>query len=88
MTRARRCGLVAAQAGCAACASAMACSTSECLASATLAWTSPVLGLNTSANRPEPPLTVLAADEVADLPHRRLLLWLPAPAPVARVRMA
>ena len=54
MTRARRCGLVAAQAGCAACASAIACSTSECFAKATLAWTSPVLGLNTSANRPEP----------------------------------
>ena len=59
ITRARRCGLVAAQAGCAASALAMACSTSECLASATLACTSPVLGSKTSPNRPEVPLTAL-----------------------------
>src|SRR5262249_26573686 len=37
----------------------MACSTSECLASATLACTSPVLGSKTSLNRPEAPLTAL-----------------------------
>ncbi len=59
MTRARRCGLVAAQAGNAASALAMACSTSDLLASATLACTSPVLGLNTSPCRPEAPLTSL-----------------------------
>ena len=59
MTRARRCGLVAAQAGCAAAALAMACSTSDLLANATLACTSPVFGLNTSPVRPEPPLTSL-----------------------------
>src|SRR5450756_2459572 len=59
ITRARRCGLVAPQAGCAASALAMACSTSECLARATLACTSPVLGSKTSPKRPEMPLTVL-----------------------------
>src|SRR5215472_11251714 len=59
MTRARRCGLTAAQAGCAASATAMACSTSECLANATLACTSPVFGLNTSPWRPDVPLTCL-----------------------------
>src|SRR5262245_13675403 len=37
----------------------MACSTSECLASATLAWTSPVLGSKTSPKRPDVPLTTL-----------------------------
>src|SRR5215475_3932258 len=37
----------------------MACPTSECLASATLAWTSPVLGSKTSPKRPDPPLTAL-----------------------------
>ena len=58
-TRARRCGLVAAQAGCAASALAIACSTSDLLAKATLACTSPVLGLNTSPLRPEVPATVL-----------------------------
>src|SRR5579862_5105132 len=57
MTRARRCGLVAAQAGNAASALAMAFSTSDILASATLACTSPVLGLNTSPCRPEAPFT-------------------------------
>jgi hypothetical protein len=36
----------------------MAPSTSRLLASATLACTSPVLGLKTSPNRPEVPLTV------------------------------
>src|SRR5260221_9406410 len=59
MARAGRCGFVAAQPGCAAAALAMACSTSECLASATFAWASPVLGSKTSPNRPEPPFTVL-----------------------------
>ena len=58
-TRARRCGLVAAQAGCAASALAIACSTSDLLAKATLACTSPVLGLNTSPLRPEAPATCL-----------------------------
>src|ERR1700726_2386699 len=59
MALARRCGLVAAQAGNAASALAMAFSTSDLLASATLACTSPVLGLNTSPCRPEAPLTSL-----------------------------
>ncbi len=59
MTRARRCGLVAAQAGNAASALAMAFSTSDLSASATLACTSPVLGLNTSPCRPEVPFTSL-----------------------------
>ena len=58
--------------------SAIACSISARLASATLAWTSPVLGLNTSPNRPERALDLLAADEVADLAH--LVLLLPAQA--------
>src|SRR5471030_3063482 len=59
ITRARRCGLVAAQAGWAAAELAMAFSTSLLLASATLACTSPVLGSKTSPRRPEVPLTVL-----------------------------
>ncbi len=58
MTRARRCGLVAAQAGWAAWALAIAAPTSLLLASATLACTSPVLGSKTSPVRPEVPLTV------------------------------
>src|SRR5262245_32516918 len=58
-TRARRCGLVVAQAGCAASALAMACSTSDFLAKLTLACTSPVLGLNTSPLRPDVPTTFL-----------------------------
>ena len=37
-----------------------------CWRSATLACTSPVLGSNTSPKRPEVPLHLLAADEVAD----------------------
>src|SRR5262249_31939213 len=37
----------------------MACSTSERLASAALAWTSPVLGAKTWPKRPDPPLTAL-----------------------------
>ena len=59
MTRARRCGLVAAQPGKAASALAIAFSTSDLLAKATLACTSPVLGLNTSPCRPDVPLTCL-----------------------------
>src|ERR1700722_10977995 len=59
MTRARRCGLVAAQAGNALSALAIAFSTSDLSASATLACTSPVLGLNTSPCRPEVPFTSL-----------------------------
>ena len=68
-TRARRCGLVAAQPGKAACALAIAFSTSALLASATLACTSPVFGLNTSPVRPDVPATCFAADEMADVTH-------------------
>jgi len=50
---------VAAQAGKADCALAIACSTSDFAASATLAWTSPVLGLKTSPKRPDAPFTAL-----------------------------
>src|SRR5271163_4669529 len=57
MTRARRCGLVAPHAGCAAAAFSTAARNSALEASATLAWTSPVIGSNTSADRPEVPLT-------------------------------
>src|SRR3954453_6205324 len=59
MTRARRCGLVAAHSGCAARAFSTAARTSALDASATLAWTSPVIGSKTSAVRPEVPLTSL-----------------------------
>src|SRR5215467_702933 len=59
ITRARRCGLVVAQPGCAAAALAIACSTSARLANATLAWISPVLGLNTSPKRPDAPAICL-----------------------------
>src|SRR5262249_15386205 len=59
ITRARRCGLVAAQAGCAVAALATAAATSARLAKATLAWISPVLGLNTSPKRPDAPATCL-----------------------------
>ncbi len=73
ITRARRCGLVAAQAGCAACALAIAASTSALVAQAR-PWPAPrrYCGLNTSPKRPEVPLTVLPADEMADLTHARL----------------
>src|SRR5262249_35241373 len=74
ITRARRWGLVAAQAGKAASALAIAFSTSALLASDTLAWTSPVLGLNTSPKRPDAPLTILAADEMIAFPHFRFSL--------------
>src|SRR6476469_2353986 len=58
-TRTRRCGLVAAHCGCAARAFSTAARTSALDASATLAWTSPVIGSNTSAVRPDVPLTSL-----------------------------
>src|SRR5215469_6365642 len=51
ITRARRCGLVAAHAGWAAAALAIASATSTLLAKATRACTSPVLGSNTSPAR-------------------------------------
>src|ERR1700726_4450132 len=57
MTRARRCGLVAPHSPCAALAFSTAARTSALEASATLAWTSPVIGSKTSAGRPEVPLT-------------------------------
>ena len=55
ITRARRCGLVAAQTGCAACAAVTAQSRSACVPSATVACTWPVFGLNTSPIRLLPP---------------------------------
>ncbi len=57
ITRARFCGLVAAHAGCAALAFSTAARSSALLARATLAWTSPVEGWKTSANRPLSPPT-------------------------------
>ena len=57
ITRARRCGFTAAHAGCAAAAMSTACASSAADASGTLAWTSPVAGLKTSAKRPDVPLT-------------------------------
>src|SRR5580700_10929584 len=57
MTRARRGGLVAAHSGCAARAFSTTERTSALEASATWAWTSPVIGSKTSADRPEVPLT-------------------------------
>ena len=57
MTRARRCGLVAPHSGCAALAFSTAARNSALEASATLAWTSPVIGSKTSANLPDVPLT-------------------------------
>src|SRR5271168_556176 len=57
MMRARRCGLVFAQASCAALAFSTAARNSAFDASATLAWTSPVIGSKTSAVRPDEPLT-------------------------------
>src|SRR5580704_3294852 len=57
MIRARRCGLVAPHSACAAFAFSTAARTSALEASATWAWTSPVIGSNTSADRPEVPLT-------------------------------
>src|SRR5262245_32343602 len=58
-TRARRCGLVAAHAGCAALAFSTAPATSAGEAKATRARTSPVIGWNTSPARPLVPLTSL-----------------------------
>ena len=59
MTRARRSGGVAAQAGQAAAAAATALSTSAASASATRPVTSPAAGLNTSPNLPLVPATGL-----------------------------
>src|SRR4051812_42744211 len=61
ITRARRCGLVAAQAGCAALAESIAFSRSAALPRRTWAWTWPWLGSNTSPWRSpeakvEPPM--------------------------------
>ena len=72
ITRARFCGLVAAHAGWAALAFSTAARISALLANATLAWTSPVEGWNTSAKRPLSPSTLPAADEVPDRAHVRL----------------
>ena len=58
-TRARRCGLVAAQAGCAANAFSTAAATSALEASGTRARTEPSIGWNTSPKRPEVPFTGL-----------------------------
>ena len=69
MTRARRCGLVAAQAGCAALAFSTASRSSPLEASATVPMTSPVMGWKMSAVRPEVPGNVLAANEMSDLAH-------------------
>jgi hypothetical protein len=57
ITRARTWGFFAAQPGCAAAAFSTASRSSCLLARATFAWTSPVLGLKTSPNRPLWPLT-------------------------------
>ena len=57
MTRARISGGVADHFGKASSATFTAASTSALLASATLAWTSPVAGLNTSPKRPLLPAT-------------------------------
>ena len=65
ITRARRCGLVAAHLGCAALAPSTASASSAAEASGTRACTSPVAGLKTSANRPEVPDT-----------RRPLMKWL------------
>jgi hypothetical protein len=57
ITRARTWAFLAAQPGCAAAAFSTALRISSLLARATFAWTSPVLGLKTSPNRPLWPLT-------------------------------
>src|SRR6185437_8884042 len=56
-TRTRRCGLVAPHSGCAALAFSTAARSSALEASATRAWTVPVIGSKTSAVRPDVPLT-------------------------------
>src|ERR1700742_4434889 len=56
ITRARRCGFTADHAGKALAAASTALCISARLASATLACTSPVAGLNTSLKRPDVPL--------------------------------
>ena len=70
ITRARRCGLVAAQAGCAALAFSTACAQFVAWRPARhVPMTSPVMGWKKSAVRPELPGNVLAADEMSDLAH-------------------
>ena len=59
ITRALRCGFVAPHAFCASAAASTALFSSSRVARGTLACTSPVAGLYTSANRPELPLTCL-----------------------------
>ncbi len=71
MMRARVSGGVVAQPGNASAAFFTAASSSAFEARATLAWTSPVAGLKTSAVRPLLPLDFLAADEVMDGPALR-----------------
>ena len=56
-TRARRCGLVAAQAGCAAAALAIAARASSLEASGTREIAFPVIGSKPSTKRPDAPLT-------------------------------
>src|SRR3569623_2990735 len=60
MTRPRRCGLVLAHSPCAARAFSTAARTSALEASATLAWTAPVMCSKTSAVRPDLPFTSLS----------------------------
>src|SRR5579862_1061915 len=57
MTRARRCGLTLAHSGKTLSAASTAPRISPLVANGTLAWTSPVDGLNTSPKRPEAPFT-------------------------------
>ena len=57
MTRARRCGLTAAQPACASTPERTAASTSSGVARATRPWVSPVFGSKMSPKRPERPAT-------------------------------
>ncbi len=75
ITRARRCGLTAAQAGWAGGGAGDGARPARAtVASATRACTSPVLGSNTSPKRPERPATRATADEVAMLRMTRSFL--------------
>ena len=69
MTRARRCGLVAAQAGCAALAFSTAWRSSALEASATLADDLAGHGLEDVGGAARGAGDVLAADEMSDLAH-------------------
>ena len=69
ITRARRCGLVAAQAGCAASAFAIACSTSDLAGKGHLGLHLAGVGVEHVAGPPGRALDLLAADEMADLTH-------------------